>query len=695
MKHSLLCSTFLLLSVTSGMAADGFTAEDLLRSRRVAAAAISPRGDWVAYTVESMREPSSKPGPANLELYLVSTRSGEARPYVTGEVRLSGVAWRPDGSAISYVAKRHTNKHTQVWMIPAGGGESTCITGSHTAVVSYRWSPDGTQLAYIAADPPSTREEALNDAGYGFTFYEENLKDRTLYLVDVDAEGIAGESRRLTDGISVWSLAFSPDGRTIAIGASERNLVDQEYMFQNIYLVDAATGSRRVIVAQPNKIGNYAFSPDGSHLAFNGALERRDHKASQVYVVPVTGGESRNLTIPDFRGHVNWVGWKDRGTLLYKAGEGVETTLSEVPVKGGERRVVLSSEQTGVVFDDLTFADGKGLAACVGQSPKSPGEVYVWKEKEFRRITDVNPWFTGKVLGKQEVVRYQARDGKQIEGLLILPVNHKGDVKYPLVVVVHGGPESHYSNGWLTTYSAPAQVLAGKGYAVFFPNYRSSTGYGTVFALQGYGDPAGKEFDDIADGIDYLIDRGIADRERVGLGGGSYGGYASGWFATYYTKYVRAVCMFVGVSDLISMGGTSDIPWEHIYVHWGQKISSAWEKALQRSPIYHAEKSRTATLIMGGLADTRVSPSQSLELFRIMKLNDHPAVRLVQYPGEGHGNSRQPGRIDVLYRTLAWYDWYVKEAKPVDGEMPPLDISPRYGIDLPGSEATAPVSSAP
>jgi dipeptidyl aminopeptidase/acylaminoacyl peptidase len=290
-------------------------------------------------------------------------------------------------------------------------------------------------------------------------------------------------------------------------------------------------------------------------------------------------------------------------------------------------------------------------------------------------------------------LKYEARDGEEIEGLLIYPVGYEKGVRYPLIVVVHGGPESHYSNGWLSTYSSPGQVLAGRGYVVFYPNYRSSTGYGVDFGLQGHGDPAGKEFDDIADGIDRLVEQGIADRERVGLGGGSYGGYASAWFATYYTKYVKAVCMFVGLSDLISMAGTSDIPWEHIYVHWGKPLYEMWDMALKRSPIYYAPQSRTATLIMGGSADTRVHPSQSLELYRIMKVNGHPAVRLVQYPGEGHGNSKQPGRIDVLYRTLSWYDWYVKDAKRLDGPMPPLDISDSYGLDLPSiEEAPEPIS---
>ncbi|HMA76063.1 MAG TPA: prolyl oligopeptidase family serine peptidase, partial [Candidatus Krumholzibacteriaceae bacterium] len=148
-------------------------------------------------------------------------------------------------------------------------------------------------------------------------------------------------------------------------------------------------------------------------------------------------------------------------------------------------------------------------------------------------------------------------------------------------------------------------------------------------------------------------------------------------------------CMFVGISDLVSKRGTTDIPWEELYVHSGKKLDSSWETwefSIKRSPIYYAHQSETAVLILGGAADTRVHPSQSLEFYRRLKMNNHPAVRLVRYPGEGHGNRKQPGRIDVLYRHLQWYDWYVKENKPVDGPMPPLFIEGYYGVELEDKE---------
>jgi len=235
----------------------------------------------------------------------------------------------------------------------------------------------------------------------------------------------------------------------------------------------------------------------------------------------------------------------------------------------------------------------------------------------------------------------------------------------------------------MTAYSRPGQVFANLGYLTFYPNYRSSTGYGLEFAYTGYNDAAGTEFDDIADAIDHFVDEGMADAERVGVTGGSYGGFASAWLSSYYSEKVKTVGMFVGISNLISKRGTTNIPYEELYVHSGKKLEEMWQQSLERSPLYYAHQSRTAVLIYGGTDDDRVHPSQSLEYYRRLKMNDHPAVRLVQYPGEKHGNARQPGRIDVCYRLIDWFNWYVRDNKSIDGPMPPLDIADKYGLDLP------------
>lgn len=664
-----------------------FSAKDVLRTRTCGEAVISPDGNWIAYTVRTPRDANDKPGSEYSELYLISTQTRQERPFVTGKVNIRRLRWQPNGSSLAFLTRRGKNKDakTQVWKIPVDGGEAAQVTDYETGIISFEWHPTQNKIAFVATTPMSKKEKQLEKKGYGFIFYEENLKHRNLYLIDLDNKDSKTNVKQLSKDKTVWDFVVSPDGETIAAAMSPENLVDHFYMFKKIYLLDVKSGElTRLTGDEDKKLGNFKFSPDGSKLAIAAALERKDHAVSQVYVIDIKTKELKNLTSPDFRGHVERiVGWKNNKTVMYLSGEGVWPTVSEVPAAGGKRKITLHAQKTGIPFRRINFSKDTKHAAFGGSTSHIPRDLFYLKiGKTPERLVTLNPWIADRKLGEQKVIRYKARDGLEVEGVLILPVGYKEGQRYPLIVSVHGGPEAHRSNDWVTRYSAPAQVLAGKGYAVFFPNYRASTGYGVKFALEGYKDPAGKEFDDIADGIDYFIKEGIADPERVGLGGGSYGGYAAAWFGSYYTKYVRAVCMFVGISNSVSKRGTTDIAYEELYVHSGDPLEKMWKLDLERSPVYWAHQSRTAVLIIGGAADTRVHPSQSMEFYRRLKMNDHPAVRMVQYPGEGHGNRKQPGRIDVLYRRIQWYDWYVKDKKPLDGPLPPLDISEHYGLKL-------------
>jgi dipeptidyl aminopeptidase/acylaminoacyl peptidase len=658
-----------------------FTPLDVLNTQRILDIDTSVEGK-IAYTLWVQRKPAEEAGSAYRELHLYDPASGSSRAFIKGQVSISSPAFSPDGRQIAFLSRRENQKKTQIWVIPVDGGEAVPVSDSPTSVSTFRWHPDGRSIYYLAETAPTEREEALKEKGYEFTYFEENLKHRNLYRLVLDIEPSKGE--QVTSGITLWDFEFNKDGSMIAFSASPKNLIDHRYAFRKIYLLRQGEDQWIQLTDNPGKLGNYAFSPDNTRLAYTGALTQNDHAVSQAYVIRLDTQKELNLTPRDFRGHIEWVAWKDNDTVVYRAGEETVTTLSTVAADGGERDIWLSSLNTGFVFENLSQSNDWTHVAMVGESPTMISDVFYWQPgNDPQKVTDINPWLKDRKLGKQVVYSYKARDNEKVEGLLIYPVDYTENETVPLVVVVHGGPESHYSNGWVTRYSTPGQVLAGKGYAVFYPNYRSSTGYGVDFAMTGFNDAAGTEFDDIADGITALVKDKIADPERVGLGGGSYGGFASAWFASYYTEKVKAVCMFVGISNLISKRGTTDIPYEELYVHSGKKLEDMWEQSLKRSPIYYAHQSQTAVLILGGKADTRVHPSQSIEFYRRLVMNDHPAVRLVQYPGEGHGNARQPGRIDVLYRQLMWYDWYVKELNPLDGPMPPLDISDQYGLELP------------
>ncbi len=662
-------------------ASDVLTPQELLQLKMVRSALVSPDGQYIAYTLRVPRAADDEPGSAYSELYVYRLKDQQTIPFITGKVQVYGLQWRPDSKALTFIDKREGDDFRQVYQILLDGGEAQPITGVKVNISRYLWHPSGKYLLLSATEPPSKKEKFLKKKGYDFIYYEEEWKHINLYRYDLDSK----ELKQITHDITVLDFAFDPKGEQLIAKMTEKNLIDYYYMFTHLYKVNLENGTYQKVSQNKGKLGNFAVSPDGKWLAYSAALDEHDNAVSQAFLINLEqpNQPARNLTPENYRGHVVWVGWKDKTHLLYGAAEGVYNLLYEFNLKNNKRKKLLDGAKEQVVFGMPSFSKNRKVFAFTASSPNFPSELFVWKPgKKIKKVTNSNPILTGKKLGQQKVISYKSRDGWTIEGLLIYPVDYKQGQKYPLVVQVHGGPESHYSNGWLSYYSSPGQVLAGRGYFVFYPNYRASTGYGVEFAMQGFGDPAGKEFDDIADGIKYLIAQGLVDENRVGLGGGSYGGYAAGWFATYYTKLVKAACMFVGISDMISKKGTTDIPYEELLVHAGKKIEEEWQKALERSPIYWAHQSQTALLIFGGAADTRVHPSQSLELYRRFKMNDK-TVRLVQYPGEGHGNRRQPGQIDVLYRVLDWYDWYLKDNHPVKGPMPPLDISDKYGLSLP------------
>ena len=275
-------------------------------------------------------------------------------------------------------------------------------------------------------------------------------------------------------------------------------------------------------------------------------------------------------------------------------------------------------------------------------------------------MTDSNPVLKEIEFAKQEVVRYKAKDGLEIEGVLIRPLHEESGKKYPLITIVHGGPEAHFNNGWLTGYSNPGQTGAAEGYAVFYPNYRGSNGRGVKFSLTSQGDPEGKEFDDVVDGVDYLIATGLVDAAKVGVTGGSYGGYATGWLSTRYSDRFAAGVMFVGISNNVSKWGTTDIPKEEYLVHARKWVYEDYDFFLKRSPVYYADQCKTPLLIMHGEDDPRVHPGQSMELYRHIKSRTTTPVELVFYPGEGHGNANSTARYDYNLRLMSWFDKYLK-----------------------------------
>jgi dipeptidyl aminopeptidase/acylaminoacyl peptidase len=666
----LLIACLVLLPVTA--VASGMSLRQINELQQVGGVAASPDGSLIAYTRIVPRELfEDDDGPAWAELHIIDAR-GEGRAYITGKVNVDAIDWVPDSSAVTFLAKRGDDKTRRLYRIDVAGGEARTLLAFDTDIRSYSLSPDGKQVAFIAL---AKEDEAVEEARkHGFTqrIYEEDYRNFQLFV-----STIGGPAEPVNLGLegSVQQVRWSPAGDRLAVQLSPRELVDDAMMKLEIQFVQPDDGAVVGTVETPGKLGNMAWSPDGRHLGLIMAEDPNDPREGRLAVVGLEGGAPRDL-LPGLEGHVWHLGWRDARRLLYISYEGVDARLGEIGLDGRNNRTLAVG---GPIWDGLSVsANGRTLALGV-HSPLHPREVYRLRGSgRPERLTNSNPWLDEVGLARHEVVRYAARDGLEIEGILVHPLERADGQRVPLILVAHGGPEAHYSNGWLSSYNIPGQAAAARGYAVFYPNYRASTGRGVEFSKLNHGRPAAEEFDDLVDGVDHLIEIGLVDGDRVGITGGSYGGYASAWGATYYSERYAASVMFVGISDKISMLGTSDIPVELYQVHYLTWPWESWEVYRDASPIYHAHKNRTPTLILHGEADPRVDRSQSMILYRYLKLIDQAPVRLVLYPGEGHGNQRAASRWDYSLRMMRWMDHYLQGE---GGDAPEYALDARAAWD--------------
>jgi dipeptidyl aminopeptidase/acylaminoacyl peptidase len=662
-----LVAAALLVAVTAA-AQERFTPHHVAKIRTVTSAAISPDGQHVAYVLAVPRVPlQDADGPAWMELHVASP-DGTSRPFVTGEVNVGGVRWLPDGSGIAFLAKRGSDETRGLYVVPTAGGEARRLLMHQTDITGFALSPDGRRLAFTARAAPSKERKDLAGKGFNQEIFEEAVSFVRVWVSDLTGDA-AGVPKELDLPGSASTLSFSPDGARLAVALAPTPLVDDDLMGRRVHVVEASSGKVLAKIPNPGKLGDVAWSPGGQHLALISGVDEHDPSEGRLMVVPAAGGALRDV-MPDYQAHVRHLAWKDAGTLVFVADEGVSSTLGEVGRDGHGRRTLVPAG--GPVLTGFDRAR-TGAVAFVADTPQHPSEVYLLAAAVTTpaRLTDSNPWLGTMRLAKQEVVTFKARDGLELQGILVRPLDERVGQRYPLILTVHGGPEARDAHGWKTSYSNAGQVGAAQGFAVFYPNYRGSTGRGVEFSKLGQGDPAGKEFDDLVDAVDHLVQVGLVDRARVGITGGSYGGYASAWGATRFTDRFAASVMFVGISDNIARVGTTDIANEEYLVHALNRPWDDWQGYLERSPIFHAGKSRTPTLILHGTADPRVHPTQSLTLYRYLKLHGRTPVRLVWYPGEGHGNRRAASRLDYNLRLMRWMSHYLQGP---GGEPPPYDI---------------------
>jgi dipeptidyl aminopeptidase/acylaminoacyl peptidase len=629
---------------------------------RVSTPRISPDGSSIAYVLSRPRGADEPPGPAHSNLWLVPFDGGAPRRLTSANAEDKAPAWSPDGTRLAFLSARGgEGTRTRVWILPVAGGEPEAITPENMDVLACEWAPHGRSLAWLATDPkPASREKAEKE-GRDWTVVDQELPVRRLWVQPLDDAGARAPQRVASAGDrSVWEFDWSPHGNALVATVSDTPRTDDSYIGKRVMILPLGDEAAREIAGVSGKVDQVAWSRDARTIALRAASRPDDPYSGSVLLLPAAGGQPVNIT-GDRPESVNHIAWLEDGRLALVSVRSVRTALSVVKVTDPSRVVDLV-EPGGAVFTSASFSKDGARWAVAGSTRNDPPEVHAGPGRSRRdaplsRLTRSNPDLDALPRARQEVFGWAASDGLRLEGILMHPA---GDARRaaPLVVVVHGGPESQYLDGWNTGYATPAQTLAENECFVFFPNYRGSTGRGSAFARADHRDLGGREMTDVLEGVDALLKAHPIDAARVGITGGSYGGYFTSLGVTRHSDRFAAGVSFFGISNWTSFMGVTDIPVENAQVHWNLWCYEHPELCRQASPIAHIAAARTPTLILQGEKDERVPESQSRELYAALRWKGVP-VEYVVFPREKHGFRERAHQLEAMERLLRWFSTHL------------------------------------
>jgi dipeptidyl aminopeptidase/acylaminoacyl peptidase len=674
---------FAALAVVCGMAAGAaaggrpFTIDDMLRVAMVDEARLSADGRRAVFTV-TRAFPGTDGGEMRSRIHVADTGKGTSKPVTPDKDQCEKPRLSPDGSRLAYLVQGEVT--TDVMLLQLATGQTRRLPHGQADVLDMAFSPDGKSLAMTLAVGAKTGEGRDGDAGV--EIFDEAAGTTGLYLLSLTT---MAPPKPLVTNREVGAFAFSPDGSRIAFETTDPNTpprgrrgksasggpAPQDAVHADIAVVTLRTGEVSVLAATEASENTPCFSPDGKWVAYVAtAAPGFYYSAGRVMVVAATGGQARPLAeTPDARPEL--LGWSAAGDSLYvREPKGSGAVLLALPVDGGPAREV--SDTPHVVAQASLSPAGNAFAMVLTDSDM-PSEAFVTPADRFapKPISSVNKEFAAFRTAKSELVRWQSTDGTAIEGVYTHPVT-QGQGPPPLLVEIHGGPALAADRQYIGALNYyPLAVFAERGYAVFQPNIRGSDGYGAAFRRANLGDWGGADFADLQTGIDALAARGLADPERIGIMGWSYGGYLAAW-AIGHSQRFKAASVGAGITNLVSQCGSMDLS-DFIPLYFGGEAYERYEALFDRSPLKYAAAINTPTLFQHGIADERVPFTQSLELYTALSRRGI-TTRLAVYPRSGH-DVTEPGLIrDLMTRNLEWFLRFVPTTAPgkttAQGEAP-------------------------
>lgn len=673
------------LMATSALAAPRpLLPSDIFNEKTVSSPAVSPDGAWVAYAVKGLDRAADK---GFTHLWMTSWDGARTIQLTsTPKESESQPKWSPDGRYLAFVSGRgDENEADQLWLLDREGGEAVKLTEGKLSVEDYAWSPDGKRIALILKDgEPEEKSEDDEGKAAGSSKADSAAKpdkpdakrpkpvviDR--YYFKQDIEGYLGprhsrlyvldlierKAVRVTGSGDYDEVlpSWSPDGKQIAFVSKRQPEADRGYDW-NIYVVEAKAGAApRTLTTfmgpdnDPDWESPPAWSPDGKTIAYlqGGPIKLIAYGVRHLAVVPAAGGTPR-LISPGLDRNVSKPRFSPDGkSIRFLLEDDATENLAEAPVAGGAPKPLIEGRRVVSDFDH----DAKGHQVVLLPQTTAPPEVYALEKGKLRPLSHQNDWLKDVALSQVEETKFNSADGTEIHGFLIKPPGWQAGRKYPTLLRLHGGPQSQYDLGWNREW----QALAAHGYVVVASNPRGSTGRGEAFASAIYADWGTKPVADVLASVDQAVKQGIADPDRLGVGGWSYGGILTNYVITADHRF-KAATSGASISNVLAGYGTDQYvrdyevelgkPWEHPEV-W-MKISD---------PFLHADRIKTPTLFLAGDKDFNVPLLNSEQMYQAVR-SQGVDTRLIIYPGQFHGLTRPSFLLDRMQRYLAWYDQYL------------------------------------
>ena len=644
-------------SSIAATAAPTFQLSDLQKIVSLSEPRISPDGKRIAVIVST---PDFKTDKSQQEIDLVDVASGIRRPLTWKREALGSPRWSPDGNRLAFIAKDDKTKKAQLYVMPMDGGDAMRITEAKHGVDSFSWSPDGTQLAFVSPDE-AANAKAIKEHDDAFQVTDNHFLTRTaltpshLWLIS----SAGGTAKRLTEG--KFSLqtdqqdaapepAWSRDGHSIAFtrfpgpywGPSFQSVIDT---------VDVAGGATHPLVTDQADV-DPRYAPNGNALAWMRPRNGDQNNGNAVYVS--VDGRQRDVTVALARNFNNYVWLPNGKTLLLAGGDGTHSVLWQQPLSGKASKLELGDVEAGT---DVSVAK-TGALAFIGSTTSHPGELYVMNSASAkpRQLTNLNAFVDKLALGRTESIDWQGPNGFHEDGVLTYPVGYQKGQKYPLVLVIHGGPEA----GSTVQFSPLPQLLAAAGFVVFQPNYRGSTNLGDAYQHAIYRDTGDGPGKDVMAGLAAVEKLGMVDSNRIGVSGWSYGGYMTAWMSGHYPSTWKAAVAGAALTDWMMDYTISYYQTGDLYFFgsspWQAKDHDIWR---EQSPIAAAHNVTAPTLIMGDVGDPNVPLVNSYEWYHALRDAGVP-VEFYAYPVDTHFPRDIVRTTDVYRRWVGWMSQHLK-----------------------------------